>query len=208
MATPVTANSNSAFDGLEAQLWAAADALRNNMDAALVMGEAGGKVPVTEDMVIAALLHDTVEDHGGEPRLREIERRFGTEVARMVAGLSDSFAEDHRQKKDVKERRQAYIERLRSEPDDVLLISAADKLYNAKATLEDFRQIGYAVFTRFKGGQQEQLRYFEALLTVFQSRGTNRLVNELAHVVQELRASIAPTPCDGHDHPPDLGAVS
>ena len=42
--------------------------------AALVMGEAGGRVPVTEDMVIAALLHDAVEDHGGTPRLREIEQ--------------------------------------------------------------------------------------------------------------------------------------
>ena len=34
MATPTTSGTNSAFDGLEAQLWAAADALRNNMDAA------------------------------------------------------------------------------------------------------------------------------------------------------------------------------
>src|SRR4051794_13824570 len=56
--------------------------------ASLVMGEAGGRVPVTEDMVIAALLHDTVEDHGGMPRLREVEQRFGANVARMVAALS------------------------------------------------------------------------------------------------------------------------
>src|ERR1700683_1497536 len=58
--------------------------------AALVMGEAGGPVPVTEDMIIAALLHDVVEAHGGMPRLREIEARFGAEVARMVAALSDT----------------------------------------------------------------------------------------------------------------------
>lgn len=66
--------------------------------AALVMGEAGGRVPVTEDMVIAALLHDAVEDHGGMPRLHEIEGRFGAEVSRMVAALSDTFAEDHEKK--------------------------------------------------------------------------------------------------------------
>src|SRR5664279_1618594 len=57
--------------------------------ASLVMGEAGGRVPVTEDMVIAALLHDVVEDHGGMPRLHEVEQRFGRNVGRMVAGLSD-----------------------------------------------------------------------------------------------------------------------
>src|SRR5208282_2880771 len=52
--------------------------------ASLVMGEAGhAAVPLTEDMVIAALLHDAAEDQGGEPRLRDIEQNFGPEVARM-----------------------------------------------------------------------------------------------------------------------------
>ena len=59
--------------------------------AALVMGEAGHvDFPVTEDMVIAALLHDAAEDHGGETRLRDIECNFGPNVARMVEGLSDT----------------------------------------------------------------------------------------------------------------------
>src|ERR1700761_1224956 len=45
---------------------------------ALVMAEAGhAPIPVTEDMVIAALLHDTVEDHGGYPRLEDVEQNFG-----------------------------------------------------------------------------------------------------------------------------------
>ena len=46
--------------------------------AALVMAEAGGPVPVTEDMIIAALLHDVVEDHGGQARLDEIIAQFGS----------------------------------------------------------------------------------------------------------------------------------
>ncbi len=66
--------------------------------AALVMGEAGhAGFPVTEDMVIAALLHDAAEDHGGALRLRDIEHNFGLNVARMVEGLSDSLAEDSHQ---------------------------------------------------------------------------------------------------------------
>src|SRR4051794_9407283 len=77
--------------------------------ASLVMGEAGSRVPVTEDMVIAALLHDTVEDHGGMPRLREVELRFGPEVARIVAALSDTFAGDHDKKEGWEERKLAYL---------------------------------------------------------------------------------------------------
>ena len=135
--------------------------------ATLVMGEAGGHVPVTEDMVIAALLHDAVEDHGGMPRLHEIERRFGPNVARMVAALSDTFAVDHDKKEGWEERKKNYLARLCNEPDDVLLISAADKLYNAKAILDDFREIGPAVFDRFKRGAPQQLWYFDELLKVF-----------------------------------------
>src|ERR1700688_2199011 len=62
--------------------------------AALVMGEAGHTTfPVTEDMVIAALLHDAAEDHGGQLRLKDIEYNFGSKVARMVGSLSDSLTE-------------------------------------------------------------------------------------------------------------------
>jgi (p)ppGpp synthase/HD superfamily hydrolase len=60
--------------------------------AALVMGEAGQvSFPVTEDMVIAAVLHDAAEDHGGTLRLNDIEQNFGANVARMVAGLLTAF---------------------------------------------------------------------------------------------------------------------
>ena len=155
--------------------------------AALVMGEAGGRVPVTEDMVIAALLHDAVEDHGGMPRLRDIKEKFGPEVSRMVEALSDTFAEDHDKKEGWEDRKNNYLARLRGEPDDVLLISAADKLYNAKAILDDFKEIGPAVFDRFKRGAKEQLWYFDELLKVFRTHPPNRVVNDLERVVQELK---------------------
>jgi (p)ppGpp synthase/HD superfamily hydrolase len=156
--------------------------------AALVMGEVGYvRFPVTEDMVIAALLHDAAEDHGGLPRLRDIEHNFGSNVARMVAGLSDSLTEDPSKKPSWLERKQAYIQRLREESADVQLISAADKLYNAKAILEDYRKIGPRVWERFKRGRNDQLWYFDELIKVFESSGVNRIVDELERVVNELR---------------------
>lgn len=84
--------------------------------AALVMAEAGHvAIPVTEDMVIAALLHDTVEDHGGLIRLEDVKQNFGANVARMVEGLTDSFVEDSGNKAPWRERKEAYVERLRGE---------------------------------------------------------------------------------------------
>jgi (p)ppGpp synthase/HD superfamily hydrolase len=156
--------------------------------ASLVMGEAGhAGFPVTEDMVIAALLHDAAEDHGGILRLKDIEHNFGLDVARMVAGLSDSLSEAPGKKQSWQERKEAYIERLRGEPDDVRLISAADKLYNARSILEDYREIGPRIWERFKRGRQEQIWYFDELLKVYKSSGMGRLVEELERVVAELR---------------------
>jgi (p)ppGpp synthase/HD superfamily hydrolase len=156
--------------------------------ASLVMGEAGrAEFQVTEDMVIAALLHDAVEDHGGLLRQQDIEQNFGPNVARMVEGLSDSFSEDASKKLSWMERKQAYIQRLRGEPEDVRLISAADKLYNARAILEDYREIGPKVWDRFKRGRSDQIWYFDELIAVFKSFGTSGVVAELERVVEELR---------------------
>jgi len=46
-----------------------------------------------EDMAIAALLHDAVEDCGGMPMLKEVQRRFGSRVAKIVDGCTDSYGE-------------------------------------------------------------------------------------------------------------------
>lgn len=156
--------------------------------ASLVMSEAGHvPFPVTEEMVMAALLHDAAEDHGGAMRLKDIEHSFGSKVARMVEGLSDSFADDPNNKQPWLERKRAYLQRLRGEDPDVQLISAADKLYNARAILEDYRVIGPEIWKRFKRGRNDQIEYFDELVKIFKAAGTSRIVEELERVVNELR---------------------
>jgi len=159
--------------------------------ASLVMSEAGGAVPVTEDMIIAAILHDTVEDHGGQRTLDDVEQKFGPNVARMVEGLSDTLAEDHDKKEGWDERKNAYLARLRTEPEDVLVISVADKLYNARSILDDLKVIGPAVWGRFKRGPKDQLWYFRELLGIFEPRIQSRMVGELKRVVDEISRLVA-----------------
>ncbi|HEY2471208.1 MAG TPA: HD domain-containing protein [Terracidiphilus sp.] len=155
--------------------------------ASLVLGETGQvPFPVTEEMVMAALLHDAAEDHGGKPRLRDIESNFGAEVARMVEGLSDSLTEDPNQKEPWEERKAAYLSRLRSESPQIKLISAADKLYNARTILDEYRSIGPRVWERFKRGRDQQTWYFQELLKLFRSAETNRIVQEFERVVGDL----------------------
>lgn len=165
--------------------------------ASLTMGEAGGPIPVTEEMVIAAILHDTVEDHGGQKRLEDVEATFGKDVARMVAALSDSFTEEHEKKEDWKVRKQKYLDRLPGEHEDALLICVADKLYNARSIVVDYKAVGPAVFERFKAGADAQLWYYKALIPIFQSRlGDNKLVEELRKAVEELELLHTRRPAD------------
>jgi (p)ppGpp synthase/HD superfamily hydrolase len=160
--------------------------------ASLVMGESGRvDFPVTEDMVIAALLHDAVEDHGGEPRLNDVAFNFGANVARMVKGLSDTLAVDSTNKEPWEERKKKYLDQLPHETPDVQLISAADKLYNAQSMLTDYRRIGDEIWGRFKRKSKHQLWYFNELLKVFRKSGTNEIVDELERVVRELEKELA-----------------
>lgn len=155
--------------------------------AAIVIQHGGG-----ENQVIAALLHDAVEDQGGLPRLDEIREKFGTEVARIVDGCTDSY-EARGEKRDWAERKRAYIARVAEEAPDVRLVSAADKLANAREILADYRVEGDEVFKRFQGRKEGTLGYYRQLVDVFKKPGSSALVDELERVVSELE-NLARTP--------------
>jgi (p)ppGpp synthase/HD superfamily hydrolase len=155
--------------------------------AAIVIQHGGG-----EDQVIAALLHDAVEDQGGLPRLDEIREKFGAEVARIVDGCTDSY-EARGEKRDWAERKRAYIARVAGELPDVRLVSAADKLANAREILADYRVEGDEVFKRFQGRKEGTLGYYRQLVDVFKKAGSSALVDELERVVSELE-NLAHTP--------------
>jgi len=136
-----------------------------------------------EDQAIAALLHDVVEDCGGAPRLKEIREKFGERVARIVDGCTDS---DEIPKPPWQERKERYIKRVRSEPEDVLLVSAADKLYNMREILMDLREFGPSVWERFNGRRKGSLWYYHGLIEEFRGRVAKGLVAELDRTVKDL----------------------
>lgn len=136
-----------------------------------------------EDQAIAALLHDAVEDQGGLPTLRAIRRKFGARVADIVAGCSDSFTTP---KPPWRERKETYIAHVRHAPADVRLVSAADKLDNARTILADLRRIGDRVWLRFKGRKDGTLWYYREILGAFKDAGRDALVEELGRAVAEM----------------------
>ena len=136
-----------------------------------------------EDEAIAALLHDAIEDQGGAPTREEIRRRFGDTVTEIVDGCTDS---DTTPKPPWRQRKEAYIAHIPTASASVLLVSAADKLYNARSVLKDYRLIGDAVWERFQGGKNGSLWYYRAIVDAFRSTGSSPLFDELERVVSEL----------------------
>ncbi len=146
--------------------------------------EAGGD----EDLAIAALLHDVVEDCGGAAMLKEVRRRFGSRVAKVVDGCTDC---DTYPKPPWRERKDKYIARLKTENDDTRMVSAADKLNNVRSILSDYRVIGEEIWSRFSGGREGTLWYYRTLLDEFLRRPPNRITRDLDLAVQQLESLVA-----------------
>ena len=124
----------------------------------------------TEDQAIAALLHDAIEDGGAEYE-QVILVNFGESVLAMVKGCTDGVPDANGAKADWWDRKSAYLEHLEKASDDVLLVSGADKLHNARAIVIDLQEIGPAVFDRFKAGMKGTLWYYRSLADIFSRRG-------------------------------------
>lgn len=148
---------------------------------AIVLDSGGG-----EDEAIAALLHDAAEDQGGEATLARIRDAFGDHVAEIVDGLSDAYGGPGEPKAPWRERKDAYLEDLPHHSKSALLVSAADKLYNARSILRDYREIGEDVWPLFNGGRDGTLWYYRTLLEILEHNGPERLVDEFRRVVEEI----------------------
>lgn len=145
--------------------------------------EAGGD----EDLAIAGLLHDVAEDQGGRARLDDVRSRFGDRVADIVEACSDSLSEDPEDKAPYVERKTLHIKHLGQSNDDVLLVTAADKLHNARAIHTDLMVVGPDMLKRFNGNAEQILWYYNSILEILEQRGVNpTLTTSLRHTVKEI----------------------
>ncbi len=148
---------------------------------AAIVGENDG----TEAEVVAALLHDAPEDMGGRERLEEIRQRFGDAVAQIVAGCTDTYEDP---KPAWRPRKEAYVAHVAETSPSVRLVSAADKLHNARSILADLRSLGEELWDRFTGGKEGTLWYYRALTEAYKRAGANAIVEELDRVVRKIEA--------------------
>ena len=143
----------------------------------------------TEDQIIAGLLHDIAEDCGGEPRLTDIEQMFGDRVAGIVRGCSDSLTSTEEQKVPSKERKEKHLADLEKASIDVLLVTAADKLHNARAIATDLEISGSALWDHFNLDQESIIGYYNKVFAILEkNKVTPKLLNPLATAIAAFSA--------------------
>ncbi|MSP71330.1 MAG: HD domain-containing protein [Myxococcales bacterium] len=148
----------------------------------------------TEDEAIAALLHDAIEDQGGVSTGEAIRLRFGDTVADIVWACTDAVVIP---KPPWRARKEAYLAHLSENHDRVLIVSASDKVYNARSILADFRTLGDRVYDRFTASKASTLWYYRELVTAYGcapklAERTRPLVAELDRVVSMLEREDRP----------------
>jgi (p)ppGpp synthase/HD superfamily hydrolase len=148
-----------------------------------------------ETEACAAVLHDTVEDCGGLATLKMIQKQFGDEVADIVLQCSDSLTSDPEKKGPWKERKLAYLASFPRKSRSAVLVTACDKLHNARTILADVRRArrttpdGVAgVWNRFQAGYEGTCWYYsEVIRVLIASHCDPMLVGELMRVVGDMR---------------------
>jgi (p)ppGpp synthase/HD superfamily hydrolase len=126
---------------------------------AQVLVEAG----CSEELAVAAVLHDTVEDCF--VTYDQIRRLFGERVTKLVEGATEpdkAASWEHR--------KQHTLNFLETAAEEMLLLSLADKLDNIRSIREDLALNGELAWTRFKRGRESQRWYYESLAGVFSAR--------------------------------------
>ena len=120
----------------------------------------------SEAVVIAGILHDTVEDT--DLTLECIRKNFGDSIAEIVDGCSENKSLRWR------ERKTERIEALKTATTEVCLVTCADKLHNLRTVISEYDDIGDAVWERFHGGEEAQAWYYRSVLESLQMHKENK----------------------------------
>jgi (p)ppGpp synthase/HD superfamily hydrolase len=142
-----------------------------------LVAEGGGD----EDQLIAAMLHDWLED---VPTASStvLEARFGPVVRRIVEAVSDTTEHP---KPPWRARKEAFLLHIASQPADVKLVCCADKLHNTQTLVRDLRLHGASTLDRFRGGREGTLWYYATVASALATGWSHFLLDELHEAVRQ-----------------------
>jgi (p)ppGpp synthase/HD superfamily hydrolase len=145
-----------------------------------------------EDVVIAGLLHDVLEDVPGYSA-QDLADEFGKHVESIVSEVTEDYTEaekeDHSLRKhNWKERKEKYLINLSDDSHEALLVATADKIHNLRSLIDDYRICGESAWERL--GNKERIFWFYGEATrIISERLDHPLAEELRKTFFEATES-------------------
>lgn len=141
-----------------------------------------------EDVFVAALLHDTLEDT--DYTAQELQDDFGGKVREYVEALTEP-QDDTFKNYTWKEQKQHYAKRLRKAPEEALLIAAADKIHNMRAIVEEYYDDHNRFMKEFKGTLDDRVMMYQDIANVINKGLKSEIISEFNHVFDEYKNFVA-----------------
>jgi (p)ppGpp synthase/HD superfamily hydrolase len=141
-----------------------------------------------EDVLITALLHDTLEDTDYTPD--ELQTDFGGKVREYVEALTEP-ADTDKKKYSWKETKEMYAKHLRKAPQEALLVAAADKIHNMRAMVEEYYDDHSRFMKEFSGSLEDRLIQYQEIANVLNRNLKSDILNEFNHVFTEYKNFIS-----------------
>ena len=141
-----------------------------------------------EDVIVAALLHDTLEDTDYTPD--ELQDDFGGTVKEIVLGITEQNKRDGEERKPWKERKKEYIKQLKQAPHDALIVSAADKIHNMRSVVEEYFDDHSRFLADFGGTLEDRLTMYQEISNILNTKLQNGILSEFNHVFHEYKTFI------------------
>jgi (p)ppGpp synthase/HD superfamily hydrolase len=132
-----------------------------------------------EDTIVAALLHDTLEDTDYSPE--ELEADFGPTIREIVEGVTDALHAE-RETFTWKQRQDRYLKALSLAPKASLMVAAADKIHNMRLIVEEYNDRPALFLKHFGRSIEDLTEKYDALKVLFHSRLEGGILREYDHV--------------------------
>lgn len=153
------------------------------MSVAMMLGD----YTTDEDVIVAALLHDTIEDT--DYTLAELEEDFGGRVTEIVNVLSEPQMVNG-QKLSWSERKKTYAKQLKNGPIEAVMIAAADKAHNFRTSVEEYYDDFNRFLQDFGKNLDERVEVYQIIANVINNRLEGPLLAEFNHVFEEYKQFI------------------
>lgn len=134
-----------------------------------------------ENILVASLLHDILEDVE-DYNYQDLKKDFGEKIAQIVEGVSEDpnlIADQLDDKKTWQSRKERYIENLKQDSFESLMVCAADKIHNLRSMIRIYQEQGGKMWQDFNAPLEKQIWYYQSVIEILKEKLNNPVIKEL-----------------------------